>query len=377
MTADIAADILVIGAGIAGASLAAELAPHASVLLIEAEDMPGYHSTGRSAAFWHETLGGPLVQPLTRASYPVLEAGGFLKPRASLEVAEIDGLPLLDKLASEFAGTGVGLTRLDHDGIRQWVPRARPILVGGMLESTGADIDVAGLHGSVLATFRRAGGMLETGRRIDRVERIDGVWQVQAGDWHASAPIIVNAAGAWADGFAAMAGARALGIQPMRRTIAQVRVTTDDVPDHLPLVIDIAGSYYFRPEGPNRLWLCPHDETPVEAGDAAPEEIDVAIAIDRFETVTDWKVAAVERKWAGLRSFAPDRLPVYGFDPAVDGFFWFAAQGGIGIQTAPAAAMLGAALLLRQPMPDAVAAIDPAPYAPDRFVALAQRKPPR
>lgn len=369
-------DILIVGAGIAGASLAAELAPHARVLLIEAEDMPGYHSTGRSAAFWHETLGGPLVQPLTIASYPVLAAGGFLKPRASLEVAEAEGVPLLDKLAAAFAGSGVGLTRLDHAGVRQWVPRARAVLVGGLLESTGADIDVAGLHGSVLGAFRRAGGTLVTGRRIDRIDRSGGLWRVQAGgdwagDWSASAPIIVNAAGAWADGLAEMAGVRPLGIQPKRRTIAQVRVTTDDVPDNLPLVIDIAGSYYFRPEGPNRLWLCPHDETPVDAGDAAPEDIDVAIAIDRFETVTDWKVAAVERKWAGLRSFAPDRLPVFGFDPDMPGFFWCAGQGGVGIQTAPAAAMLGAALVLGRSPPTEINAIDPAPYAPSRFVPLA------
>lgn len=372
MADDLKVDILVVGAGIAGASLAAELAPHARVLLVEAEDVPGYHSTGRSAAFWHETLGGPLVQPLTTASYPVLAAGGFLKPRVSLEVAEEGGVPLLDELAAKFVGTGVGLTRLDHDGVRQWVPRARPVLVGGLLESTGADIDVAGLHASVLAAFRRAGGLMVAGQRIDRIDRVGIDWLVGAGAWQATAPIIVNAAGAWADGLAVMAGVRPLGIQPMRRTIAQVRVTTDDVPDNLPLVIDIAGTYYFRPEGPNRLWLCPHDETPVEAGDAAPEEIDVAIAIDRFESVTDWKVATVERKWAGLRSFAPDRLPVYGFDPVAPGFFWFAGQGGVGIQTAPAAAMLGGALLLGTALPEPVAAIDPASFAPGRFVALAQ-----
>ncbi len=372
MADDLKVDILVIGAGIAGATLAAELAPHAKVLLIEAEDTPGYHSTGRSAAFWHETLGGPLIQLLTKASYSALAAGGYLKPRVALEVAEADGLPLLDALVDKFAGSGTDLIRIDYDGVRQWVPRARPVLVGGVLEMMGADIDVAAFHASVLAAFRRAGGTLITGKRIDDITRISGAWQVRAGAWRAVAPIIVNAAGAWADGLGQMAGARALGIQPMRRTIAQVRVTTDDVPDTLPLVIDIAGSYYFRPEGPNRLWLCPHDETPVEAGDAAAEEIDVAIAIDRFESVTDWKVAAVERKWAGLRSFAPDRLPVYGFDPVVPGFFWFAGQGGTGIQTAPAAAMLGGALLLGNAMPEPVAAIDPAPFAPDRFVALAK-----
>lgn len=364
-------DILIIGAGIAGASLAAELANHARVLLIEAEDMPGYHATGRSAAFWHETLGGVLIQPLTLASYPALSAGGFLKSRASLEVAEADGLPLLDQLAAAFAGTGISLTRLDHHGVRQWVPRARPLLAGGLLEAKGGDIDVAALHASVLAAFRRAGGVLATGRRIDRIDRRGTNWWVQAGDWSAAAPVIVNAAGAWADGLATMAGVRPLGIQPLRRTIAQVRVTTSDVPDTLPLVIDIAGSYYFRPEGPNRLWLCPHDETPVAAGDVSPEDIDVAMAIDRFEAVTEWKVAAVERKWAGLRSFAPDRLPVYGFDADAPGFFWFAGQGGTGIQTSPAAAMLGAALLLGRPFPPMINTINPALYRPDRLGTLA------
>jgi D-arginine dehydrogenase len=224
----------------------------------------------------------------------------------------------------------------------------------------------------MLTAFKRAGGVLLTDCRIDRITRSGSGWQLRADDRQIDATIIVNAAGAWADGLAQLAGVSPLGIIPKRRTIAQVRVATDDVPDTLPLTIDIAGSYYFRPEGANRLWLCPHDETPVEAGDAAPEELDVAIAIDRFESVTDWKVVAVERKWAGLRSFAPDRLPVYGFDPQVPGFFWFAGQGGIGIQTAPAAAMLGAALLNGAAPAEAVAAIDPAPYAPSRFGVLAQ-----
>lgn len=364
-------DIAIIGAGMAGAGLAAELALHARVLLIEAEDMPGYHATGRSAAFWHETLGGPLVQPLTTASYPILSSGGFLKPRVALEVADADGLPLLDALERDFAGTRVSLTRLDHDGIRHWVPRARPVLVGGLLESIGADIDVAGLHARALGAFRGAGGTVATSRRVDRIDRDGSFWILSAGDWSVAATTLVNAAGAWADPVATMAGVRPIGIAPKRRTIVQVRVDSDDVPASLPLVIDVAGQYYFRPEGANRLWLCPHDETPAEPGDAAPEEIDVATAIDRFETVTDWQVVAVERKWAGLRSFAPDRLPVFGFDPVVPGFFWCAGQGGVGIQTAPAASLVCASLLLGHPLTGAVAAIDPAHYAPDRFVALA------
>lgn len=360
-------DIAIIGAGIAGASLAAELAPLASVALIEAEDTPGYHSTGRSAAFWHETLGGPKVRPLTVASHADLLAGGFLTPRFSLEVAEAETLPLLDKLEAEFAGTDIRLRRIDADGVRALVPRAKPLLVAGLIEEDCADIDVGGLHGAVLARFRRAGGTLATSMRIESIVGEKGGWRVSGGGREIVADVIVNAAGAWADTVAALAGARTLGISPKRRTIAQVRVDGDDVPADLPLVMDIAGTYYFRPEGPNRVWVCPHDETPVDAHDVAPEELDVAIAIDRFETVTDWKVVAVERKWAGLRSFAPDRLPVYGFALETPGFFWCAGQGGFGIQTAPAAAKLAAALLLGRALPIALAGVDADAFLPDRL----------
>lgn len=339
-------DVAVIGAGIAGAGLAAELAPHCSVALIEAEATPGYHSTGRSAAFWHETLGGPKVATLTRASHAALAEGGFLKPRVSIEVAEATTLPLLDKLERDFDGSGVRLRRVDATGVRALVPRANERLVAGLVEVDCADIDVAGLHAAQLAAFRRAAGTVLTDARVTRLARGGDGWIVEAGAHRVFAKTVVNSGGAWADTLAALAGAAPLGIQPKRRTIVQVRVDADDVPDDLPLVMDIAGTYYFRPEGPNRLWLCPHDETPVDAHDVAPEDLDVALAIDRFETVTDWRVVAVERKWAGLRSFAPDRLPVYGFDPAVPGFFWCAGQGGVGIQTAPAAARLCAHLIL-------------------------------
>jgi len=364
-------DFAVIGAGIAGASVAAELAPHASVVIIEAEDQPGYHATGRSAAFWHETLGGPLVQPLSVASLPTLEAGGFLTPRQSLNVAEPENLPMLDALEARFAGTGAKLKRLDHEGVRHWVPRARPILAAGVLEEICSDIDVGGLLNHYMGRFRKAGGTVQTGFRIDRIERGPDMWTLNAGDRTVEARVIVNAAGAWADPVAVMAGAKPVGVEPRRRTIAQVRVDGDDVPATLPLTIDIAGTFYFRPEGPNRLWLCPHDETPSEPCDAAPEELDVAIAVDRFQSVTDWKVVAVENKWAGLRSFAPDRLPVFGFDPEVSGFFWLAGQGGVGIQTAPAIAKLSAAMLLGAAPDPVVAAIDPAPFSPSRFTVSA------
>lgn len=359
-------DIAIVGAGIAGASVAAQLAPHASVVLIEAEDRPGYHSTGRSAAFWHETLGGPSVRPLTTASQMDLEAGGFLKPRVSLEVAEAGTLHLLDALEAQFAGTDIRLTRIDAAGVRALVPRARDCLVAGLVEEDCADIDVGGLHNAVLGAFRRAGGTLLTDARVERIARAGDAWTLSAGAETIEADKIVNAAGAWADGIATLAGAIALGISPKRRTIVQVRVDSD-VPADLPLVMDIAGNYYFRPEGARQLWLCPHDETPVEAHDVAPEELDVALAIDRFETVTDWKVVAVEHKWAGLRSFAPDRLPVYGFAPETPGFYWCAGQGGFGIQTAPAAAKLCAAQVLGRALPPELAAVDADAFRPDRF----------
>lgn len=355
-------DFAIVGAGIAGASLAAELAPHGSVVLLEAEDQPGYHSTGRSAALWHETLGGPFIQPLTTASFEALNDGGFLKsPRGSMSVAERGDVGLLDAMETEFSGT-VALQRMTHDDIRARVPRARGVLVAALLEPTCADIDVAALHAAVLGRFRRTGGTVETGFRVDAISRNAGGWQVSAVDRTVEAGVLVNAAGAWADVVALLAGVKPLGLQPRRRTIAQVRVDGDDVPADLPMVTDIAGSYYFKPEGPNRLWLCPQDETAVDPGDAAPEDLDVAIAIDRFESVTDWKVLAVERKWAGLRTFSPDRLPVYGYDAEVEGFFWCAGQGGVGIQTSPAAARLAAALLVGD-----VPKIDPAPYDPGRF----------
>ncbi len=196
--------------------------------------------------------------------------------------------------------------------------------------------------------------------------REGGGWRLETRAGPVDAGIIVNAAGAWADEVAAMAGVAPLLVQPYRRTIVQL-ATDPPMPHDMPLIMDAAGRFYFKPEAGGRLWLSPHDEAPAPAHDVAPEELDVAIAIDRFEHAVDWRVLRRERAWAGLRSFAPDRLPVYGFDARAPGFFWCAGQGGFGIQTAPAAAMLGAALLLGQSLPDAVAHIDAKRYSPVRF----------
>ncbi|ATY32219.1 NAD(P)/FAD-dependent oxidoreductase [Sphingomonas psychrotolerans] len=356
-------DIAIIGAGIAGASLAAEVAPHARVLLLEGEDRAGYHATGRSAAFWSETYGGPDIQPLTTASGPLLAAGGFLEPLGSLHLGRTAEQAQIETFLARFAGSGVALSAIDP---REMLPGLRPEWTLGVYEPSCEYIDVGGLHAACLAATRRAGGALVLSAGLEAAAREDGRWLLETRAGRFEADILVNAAGAWADPIAAMAGARPLDIQPYRRTMLQLR-TEPAPPQRCPHVAHIGGSFYFKPEAGGRLWLSPHDEIASDPCDAAPEELDVAIAIDRFEQVVDWRVAALEHKWAGLRSFAPDRLPVYGFDPTVEGFFWCAGQGGFGIQTAPAAAKLAAALLLGR-APDAeVARIDAERYSPRRF----------
>jgi D-arginine dehydrogenase len=359
------ADVVVVGAGIAGASLAAEIAGEVSVILIEAEDQPGYHSTGRSAAFWAESYGGPAVQPLTSASGPWLAERGLLRRRGALHLAGAEGAGALEALRRE-AGSAIELRSLAAHEIAELVAGVRPEWDRALFEPSCADIDVAALHASCLALARRKGAQLVSGTRLLAADRHDGGWLVETSGGTFAADILVDAAGAWADEVAAAAGVPPLGIRPFRRTLVQLRIEPP-APGDLPLVIDALGRFYFKPEPGGRLWLSPHDETACDPGDCAPEEYDVALAIDWLEKAVEWKVEAVERSWAGLRSFAPDRVPVYGYAPGRRDFFWFAGQGGFGIQTAPAAAMLAASLLLDSEPDPAVAAIDPAPYLPDRL----------
>ena len=366
MTSDLIYDFAVIGAGMAGASIAAELAPHARVLLLEAEDAPGYHATGRSAAFWEECYGGPGVVPLTLASGAYLGEHGFLTPRGALYVGCREDRAAMDSHVATFAGTGVTIERLSPEALADKVPHIRPEWGEALYQPACADIDVAGLHQHYLGTVRRHGVEIACRARIATIARRAGAWAItsERGDtWRAAS--VINAAGAWADQVATVAGVAPIGIAPKRRTVAVLRVAPA-APADLPLVLDINGGFYFKPDA-GRLWLSPHDEIDSEPCDAAPEEIDVAIAIDRFQQVTDWPIAAVERRWAGLRSFAPDRLPVYGADAAEPAFFWFAGQGGFGIQTAPAAARLWAQLLLGQGSDAMTARIDPAMFTPQRF----------
>lgn len=365
-------DFAIVGAGMAGASLAAELADHASVLLVEAEDRPGYHATGRSAAFWEECYGGPEIVPLTLASGAYLREHGFLHQRGALYIGRDEDAPLLDDFVEEFSGTGATIERLDRQALVARAPGLRSQWKGAIWEPACSDIDVAGLHAHYLALGRARGVRLETRARLIAAAKSGDSWALRSerGETFV-ARMLVDAAGAWADQLARLAGAQPMGIQPLRRTVVQLR-TDPAPPADWPLVLDIGGGFYFKPEA-GRLWLSPNDETPSAPCDAAPEELAVAQAIERLSQVVDWRVEAVEYRWAGLRSFAPDRLPVYGFDPQVEGFAWFAGQGGYGIQTAPAAARLTAQVLLGNGRDAMTAGLEAALYAPERFTAPGRR----
>jgi D-arginine dehydrogenase len=355
-------DLVIIGAGMAGASLAAALGSQGRVLLLEAEEQPGYHATGRSAAFWTESYGGPGVQPLTSASGRYLRDNGFLARRGALTLARAGQEARVEQFTRTFSALGVRTEVLDRRGIAGKVPGLREDWSCGSWEPDCCDIDVAALHQHYLAKAQANGARLSCSAQLMQAELDQQGWRLAFADGsHSTCDILVNAAGAWADEIARLSGARPLGIIPMRRTIAQLRVTPS-APTALPLVLDIDEKFYFKPEA-GRLWLSPHDETPSQPCDAAPEELDIALAIARLEEVVDWQIGRVERKWAGLRSFAPDRLPVYGFDLRIPRFFWFAGQGGFGIQTAPAAAELAARLIVGATGGE----IDPARYTPARF----------
>ena len=364
------ADVLIVGAGIAGASLAAAIKGRASVIMLEAEDQPGYHSTGRSAAFWSESYGGPLVQPLTTASGPFLHRPSadfhdrsFLRPRGAVYIADAEGKAELNAMRAALAETSIDFQPLGREDLVRILPGLEPGWTSGLLEPSCADIDVAALHGAYLRAARQTGASLFTNARVESATRLGGEWRIETRQGEFRGSILVNAAGAWADHVASLANVQPIGIQPYRRTIAQLRIDPP-APADLPLIIDASGRFYLKPEAGGRLWLSPHDESPCVPCDSAPDEEDVALAIDRLEKLVGWRVTQVEHRWSGLRSFAPDRLPVYGYAAGDKSFFWCAGQGGFGIQTAPAAAKLAAALL-RGKVPE----LDPTPYAPARFAA--------
>ena len=358
----------------AGASAAAELASTHRVTLLEAEDAPGLHSTGRSAAVFSETYGNRAIRSLTRASrdffyHPPAEFSPYplLKRRSWLHVASASQASALENLLAK-EDIARRVRRVRPQEALALCPLLRPetAAAGGAYDTNAADIDVDALHRGYLRLLRRHGGTILMGAEVTALLRSGGQWLVESTAGAFQVSIVINAAGAWADRIALLAGIAPMRIQACRRTAVLVELAGGEVSGEWPLTIDIEEDYYFKPDA--GLLLISHaDETPVEPCDAQPEELDIATAIDRVERATLMSIKRVRRSWAGLRSFAPDRSPVIGFDEAASGFFWLAGQGGYGIQTAPAAARLAAALLRGETLPQSLLGLDPACVAPGRF----------
>lgn len=351
------ADVIVIGAGIAGAGVAAQLGPARRVVVLEQEAQPGYHTTGRSAAVFAESYGGAVVRLLSRASRafftqpptgfandPLLLARGFLF------IARQDQCAALEALASQPDLRATAIRLQAREACERMPLLRRDYVADALFDAGASDIDVHALHQGYLALLRAGGGRLLCNARVTAIERPHGNWRVRSAAGTFEAPLLVNAAGAWADELASMAGVARIGLQPLRRTAALVEVPRTDGMARWPLTLDIDEAFYFKPDA-GRLLISPGDETPSPPCDAVPDEMDLALAVDRIERATTLDVRRMLSRWAGLRSFVADRSPVAGFAPDAPGFFWLAGQGGYGIQTAPALSRFAASQLLGRPMP--------------------------
>lgn len=352
-----AVDFVVIGGGIAGASAASELAAHGRVALLEREATCGQHATGRSAALFTECYGEDVVRLLAIASRSFLETppSGFatqplLRPRSLLFVARPDQLATLEAATGDYRRYVPSVSRVDT---REAVDRCRALrpdyVAGGLFEPGAMDLDVHELHQSYLRAVVARGGTVHTRAGVRRLMATAGGWEVDAGETRLATAVVVNAAGAWCDEVARMAGVAPLGLVPKRRTAFTF---APPGPGHeaWPMVVDIDERFYFKPEGP-QLLASPGDETPMEPVDVRHEEIDVAAGIERIEAATTMNIRHVKSAWAGLRSFVADNRPVVGMDPDHAGFFWLAGQGGFGIKTAPALAQATAALVVDGGLP--------------------------
>lgn len=366
-------DVAVIGGGIAGASAAAELAAERRVLLLEREGQPGYHTTGRSAALLTPFYGNAVVRALNLAGarwyrQPPADFTDtpLLRPRGELYVGREQDRDLVDAEVDKARAVGAPAERLDRAAIRAKVPALRAEWAAhGWFDASAADMDVAAILQGFLRRLRRRGGEVRIAAEVLGLERSGEGWSITLRDGRVRAAMVVDAAGAWADPIAALAGLPPLGIAPLRRTAIIVAPPVGHAIADWPGVADIAETWYVKPDA-GKLLCSPADETPSEPCDAQPDELDVAICADRVQQAFDIEIRRIEHRWAGLRCFAPDRTPVVGFDPLVEGFFWLAGQGGYGIMTAPVLATLTACLIAGRELPGWLAGIDPAALAPDR-----------
>jgi D-arginine dehydrogenase len=357
------ADFLIVGAGIAGVSAGASLAPRGRTIILERESQPGYHTTGRSAALYTEHYGNATVRALTRASGRFLKSPppGFadhpiLSRRQLLFIARPDQMDRLGAAEEEMRAGGGTPRRLSWPEAMSLVPILAPDYgAGALLDPHAMDIDVHGLLQGYLRAFRRSGGTLIGDAEVLGIERAGGMWRARTREAVYAAPVLVDAAGAWADAVAELAGLPRLGIAPLRRSIVTIDAPAGLDVSGWPMFNDVEEQFYVKPDA-GRLLLSPADETPSAPCDAQPEDLDLAVAVDRFERATAMRVPRLHRRWAGLRCFAPDRTPVVGFDPLAEGFFWVAGQGGYGIQTSAALGAIAGSVAAGGSLPAEVAA---------------------
>jgi D-arginine dehydrogenase len=352
-------DVIIIGAGIAGASAAYRLAGDRSVLLLEAEDQPGRHATGRSAAFFSETYGNEVIRALTSASrdFYTHPPEGFvetplLEPSGALYIAREDQLVTLEEHFQTTRGLAPNIERHGPDFAIQKVPVLDgEALAGCVWEPDSQAINVHELLMGYLRGAAKKGAKVLTREKVEALTQDRDQWTVTTRQGRFSATIVINAAGSWAAEIGKLAGAMDIGLTPLRRSVCVIDPEKAEGfkgnVSEWPLVLDVDETFYFKPSG-GSLWLSPADETPSPPCDAQPEDFDLAVAIDRLEKSTSIRVTRIEHKWAGLRSFVEDRTPVVGFDPNARGFFWLAAQGGYGIQTSPALSDIAAELILTE-----------------------------
>lgn len=367
-------DFVVIGGGIAGVSAAAHLAPHGSVVLLEQEATLAYHTTGRSAATFIVNYGGPGSRPLARASAQFFDKppgyatdAPLLSDRGALWVARPEQLGALNQIADEGTRSGAGSEALTPEEVMRLAPVMQPdLLGGGLYEPSAADIDVAGLHQAFVRILRKHDGSIRTGSPVVRIEATGARWRVVTPAESFECGAVVNAAGAWGDRVATIAGIDPIGLVPMRRTAFMVPGSNEL--SSLPMVVSVGHDYYFRPDGVQLLCSLSEEE-PDLPGDPRPHMEDVALAIERINEATILGIRTVNSQWTGLRTFAPDSDLVIGEDPTALGFFWLVGQGGTGIMTAPAYGELIASQVLHRDLPDdlADAGVDPAITSPARF----------
>lgn len=342
----VTADIIIIGGGIAGISVAARLSEEARVIVLEREAAAGTHSTGRSAAILVQNYGNATLRALTAASVPFFEdctlsGTPLLSPRGDLAVTGEQNLPEFEKFIANATGLEV-LTPAEAAGLFPLLREER--IAGAALEADARDIDVDALLQGFLKQLRSQNGKVHCNSAISSIVR-NGVWCVKTAADTYEAPVLVNAAGAWADEIAALAGMKLVGLTPMRRSAAVLPAPQGEDISRWPMVGAFDESWYCKPQS-GKLLVSPSEEDPLPPQDVCPDDMVLAAGLDRFERATHYKLSRVERSWAGLRSFVADRTPVAGFAPDADGFFWLAGQGGYGIQTSPALSRLAADLVL-------------------------------